>query len=63
VANLGETRTLVIHPGSTIFREYAAEDRLSLGVPDDLVRVSVGLEPLPEILADFQQALAAAQKE
>ena len=63
VANLGETRTLVIHPGSTIFREYAPADRLSLGVPDDLVRVSVGLEPFPAILADFQQALAAAQKE
>ena len=63
VANLGETRTLVIHPGSTIFREYAPEDRLSLGVPDDLVRVSVGLEPFPAILADFQQALAVAQKE
>jgi len=63
VANLGETRTLVIHPASTIFREYQPEDRLSLGVPDDLVRVSVGLEPLSAILADFQQALASAQKE
>jgi O-acetylhomoserine (thiol)-lyase len=61
VANLGETHTLVIHPASTIFREYAPEDRLSLGVPDDLIRVSVGLEPFPTILADFQQALAVAQ--
>jgi O-acetylhomoserine (thiol)-lyase len=63
VANLGETRTLVLHPASTIFREYQPEDRLSLGVSDDLVRVSVGLEPFPAILADFQQALASAQKE
>jgi O-acetylhomoserine (thiol)-lyase len=63
VANLGETHTLVIHPASTIFREYAPDDRLALGVPDDLVRVSVGLEPFATILADFQQALAVAQKE
>jgi O-acetylhomoserine (thiol)-lyase len=63
VANLGETHTLVIHPASTIFREYQAEDRVSLGVPEDLVRVSVGLQPFPDILADFQQALDAAHKE
>jgi O-acetylhomoserine/O-acetylserine sulfhydrylase-like pyridoxal-dependent enzyme len=63
VANLGETHTLVIHPASTIFREYQPEDRLSLGASDDLVRVSVGLEAFPAILADFQQALASAEKE
>jgi O-acetylhomoserine (thiol)-lyase len=63
VANLGETRTLVIHPASTIFREYSAEDRLTLGVPDDLIRVSVGLEPFSTILTDFQQALTVAHKE
>ncbi|MGO9289308.1 MAG: PLP-dependent transferase, partial [Polyangia bacterium] len=62
-ANLGETHTLVIHPASTIFREYQPEDRLSLGVSDDLVRVSAGLEAFPVILADFQQALTSAQKE
>ncbi|MGC9986293.1 MAG: PLP-dependent transferase [Polyangia bacterium] len=63
VANLGETHTLVLHPASTIFREYQPEDRLSLGVSDDLVRMSVGLEPFPGILADFRQALASAEKE
>ena len=63
VANLGETRTLVIHPASTIFREYPYEDRLSLGVPDHMVRVSVGLEDFSTILSDFQQALAVADKE
>jgi len=63
VANLGETHTLVIHPASTIFREYQPEDRLSLGVSDDLVRVSVGLELFPVILADFRQALTSAEKE
>jgi O-acetylhomoserine (thiol)-lyase len=62
-ANLGETRTLVIHPASTIFREYAPADRLSLGVPDDLIRVSVGLEDFSTILTDFEQALTVAQKE
>ena len=60
VANLGETRTLVIHPASTIFREYEPADREVLGVPDDLVRVSVGLESYETIQADFQQALTSA---
>jgi len=50
-------------PGLDDLREYQPEDRLSLGVSDDLVRASVGLEPFPVILADFRQALASAEKE
>lgn len=59
-ANIGETHTLVIHPASTIFHEYAPDERLSMGVTDDMVRVSVGLEPIGEILDDVAQALAAS---
>lgn len=63
VANLGETRTLVIHPASTIFREYDQADRHRMGVPDDLVRVSVGIEDLSTIVEDFRQALESSHKE
>jgi O-acetylhomoserine (thiol)-lyase len=56
-ANLGETRTLVIHPASTIFADYDPEDRVRMGVGDDLVRISVGLEPQTEIVSDMIQAL------
>jgi O-acetylhomoserine (thiol)-lyase len=62
-ANLGETQTLIIHPASTIFREYDQADRQRMGVPDDLVRVSVGIEDLSTIVEDFQQALDASHKE
>lgn len=58
LANIGDARTLVIHPASTIFHEYAVEDRARMGVPEDLVRVSVGLETFEDIQADFLHALA-----
>ncbi len=61
-ANLGEPRTLVIHPASTIFHEYEPAERVQLGAPDDLVRVSVGLDDLPSLLEDFQQALDRSQE-
>lgn len=59
-ANLGETRTLVIHPASTIFHDYAPSERILTGVTDDLVRISVGLEPTTEILDDVAHALDAS---
>jgi O-acetylhomoserine (thiol)-lyase len=62
-ANLGETRTLVIHPASTIFADYAPEERARMGVGDDLVRISVGLEPEDEILQDMMQALEVSARE
>jgi O-acetylhomoserine (thiol)-lyase len=62
-ANLGETRTLVIHPASTIFADYAPEERARMGVGDDLVRISVGLEPEDEILPDMIQALEVSARE
>lgn len=56
-ANLGDTRTLVVHPASTICRDLGVEERLAMGVTEDLVRVSVGIEDPVDILADMEQAL------
>lgn len=57
LANIGDSKTLVIHPASTIFHEFGAEEREAMGVPEDLVRVSVGVESTDDIIADFTSAL------
>ncbi|HUR74640.1 MAG TPA: O-acetylhomoserine aminocarboxypropyltransferase/cysteine synthase family protein [Sporichthya sp.] len=62
LANIGDVRTLVIHPGSTTHRQLNEEQLAAAGVPGDLVRISVGLEDVDDILWDLDQALAAAQK-
>ena len=59
-SNLGDSRTLVIHPASTIYRDADEKTRLAAGVTDDLLRVSVGIETPADILEDFRQAVAAA---
>jgi O-acetylhomoserine (thiol)-lyase len=56
-ANIGDVRTLVIHPASTIFREFNADERSAMGVSDDMIRVSVGLEDPEDILGDFEHAI------
>lgn len=61
VANIGDSRTLVIHPASTIFQEFPPREREAMGVPDDLVRVSVGVEHIDDITADFEAALDNAE--
>ena len=57
-ANLGDTRTIVTHPASTTHGKLSEEDRLEVGITDGLVRVSVGLETLTDIIHDLKQALA-----
>ncbi|AKJ06906.1 O-acetylhomoserine sulfhydrylase [Archangium gephyra] len=59
LANIGDTRSLVIHPASTTHQQLTPEERLSTGVTDGLVRLSVGLEHLNDLKADLEQALAA----
>jgi O-acetylhomoserine (thiol)-lyase len=59
LANLGDARTLVIHPASTICRDLNEEERLAMGVTEDLVRLSVGIEDPADILGDIEQALDA----
>ncbi len=62
LANVGDARTLVIHPGSTTHQQLTDEQLAAAGVPPDLVRISVGLEDVEDILWDLDQALAAATK-
>lgn len=63
LANIGDARTLVIHPASTTHQQLGPEQLEAAGVPEDLVRISVGLEDLDDIVWDLDQALAAATKE
>ncbi|MCB9378924.1 MAG: O-acetylhomoserine aminocarboxypropyltransferase/cysteine synthase [Holophagales bacterium] len=60
LANVGDARTLVIHPASTTHQQLSAPEQASAGVTPDLVRVSVGLEHLDDIQDDFERAFARA---
>ncbi|MGV2952239.1 O-acetylhomoserine aminocarboxypropyltransferase/cysteine synthase family protein [Glutamicibacter sp. AGC46] len=62
LANIGDARTLVLHPASTTHQQLSAEQLVSAGVPEDLIRLSVGLEDVEDILWDLDQALAASQE-
>lgn len=57
-ANLGDTRTIVTHPASTTHSKLNIEDRLEVSITDGLVRVSVGLENIQDIIDDLSQALS-----
>ena len=61
LANLGDAKTLVIHPASTIFHEFDEKRREEMGVTEDMIRVSVGIEDFEDIRADFEQALTASK--
>ncbi|MFB0939045.1 MAG: aminotransferase class I/II-fold pyridoxal phosphate-dependent enzyme [Urechidicola sp.] len=56
-ANLGDTRTIITHPASTTHNKLGVEDRLETGITDGLVRVSVGLEHIDDIINDLKQAI------
>lgn len=56
-ANLGDARSIVTHPASTTHSKLSKEDRESVGISDGMVRVSVGLEHIDDIIADIEQAL------
>jgi O-acetylhomoserine (thiol)-lyase len=56
LANVGDAKTLVIHPASTTHQQLSAEEQVSAGVTDDMIRVSVGIEHIDDIKADFSQA-------
>jgi len=56
-ANLGDTRTIVTHPASTTHSKLSEEDRLEVGITDGLVRCSVGLENVEDVISDLKQAL------
>jgi len=62
LANVGDAKTLVIHPASTTHRQMGAAALAAAGVGEDMIRISVGLEDPADILADLDQALRASQK-
>jgi O-acetylhomoserine (thiol)-lyase len=60
LANIGDTRSLIIHPASTTHSQLSSEERKAAGAGDDVVRLSIGLEDAADIIADLEQALAQA---
>jgi O-acetylhomoserine (thiol)-lyase len=61
LANVGDAKTLVIHPASTTHQQLTDQEQLAAGVQPEYIRVSVGIEDLSDILQDFDQALKASQ--
>ncbi|ASY55947.1 O-acetylhomoserine sulfhydrylase [Sinorhizobium sp. CCBAU 05631] len=59
LANIGDTRSLVIHPASTTHRQLTPEQQVAAGAGPDVVRLSIGIEDVDDIIADLEQALAA----
>jgi O-acetylhomoserine (thiol)-lyase len=59
LANIGDTRSLIIHPASTTHRQLTDEQKIAAGAGPDVVRLSVGLEDIEDIIADLEQALKA----
>ena len=60
LANVGDARSLVIHPASTTHQQLTEEEQAAAGVTPDFVRLSIGLEHVDDILADLDQALQAS---
>jgi O-acetylhomoserine (thiol)-lyase len=60
LANIGDTRSLILHPASTTHRQLTDEQRLAAGAGPDVIRLSIGLETASDLIADLDQALAAA---
>jgi len=61
LANIGDAKSLVIHPASTTHQQLTPEERKSTGVTDDFIRMSVGLEDVKDLIADIDQALKRSQ--
>ena len=63
LANVGDAKSLVIHPGSTTHQQLTDAEQVAAGISPDMIRISVGLEDLDDILWDLDQALTASQKD
>ena len=59
LANIGDTRSLILHPASTTHRQLTVEQRVACGAGDDVVRLSIGIESVEDLIADLDFALAA----
>ena len=62
LANIGDAKSLVIHPASTTHQQLSEEEQIASGVTSDFIRLSIGLENVDDIMADIQQALEISQK-
>ena len=62
LANLGDSRTLILHPASTTHRQLTPEQLLAAGAGPDVLRMSVGIENVADIIADLDQALMLASR-
>lgn len=62
LANVGDAKTLILHPASTTHRQLSEEEMKKAGVTEDMIRISVGIETIDDILWDIDQALAISQK-
>ena len=60
LANVGDARSLAIHPATTTHSQLTAEQQAAGGITPELIRLSIGIEHIDDILADIDQALAAA---
>ena len=61
LANVGDAKTLIIHPASTTHRQLSDDDQIAAGVTPDMIRISIGIEHVNDIMWDIDQALAASQ--
>jgi O-acetylhomoserine (thiol)-lyase len=62
LANVGDAKSLIIHPASTTHQQLTADQRAASGVTDDFIRLSIGIEDVADILADLEQAIQASQR-
>ena len=62
LANIGDAKSLVIHPASTTHQQLSSEERAAVGVPDDFIRLSIGIEDADDLIADLDQAIAGARR-
>ncbi len=61
LANIGDAKSLIIHPASTTHQQLTPEERVASGVTDDFIRLSIGTEDIADIIDDLDQAIAASQ--
>ena len=62
LANIGDTRSLIIHPASTTHRQLTEEQQAAAGAGPEVVRLSIGIESIEDIIADLDRGLAAAAR-
>ncbi len=62
LANIGDAKSLIIHPASTTHQQLSPDEQLASGVTEDFIRLSIGIEDAKDIIADLDQAIAASQK-